>query len=225
MVSLAEMDLFAGLPPHELRRLEERAHLRSYRRRELIFTPGDVSHCLYLVGRGRVKLSRLSPDGREVVIHLVDPGEPFGEEALLDEPVRTFTAQSLDASRLLEIPATPLKQSLAANVGFSNALLRLMSHRRLVLASQVEDLAFKDVGARLAGCLLSLAEHHGTPAGEGQVIISLPLTHQELGYLIGSTRETVSLMLEQFRKAGWVAAKGRTLILLDRPALQQRATT
>lgn len=225
MCGLAQVELFASLEPAVLSQLEKQARARSYRRGEIIFTPGEASTSLFLIHQGRVKLSRTSPDGREVALHLLDPGEPFGEEALLDEPARTVTAQSLDATQLVEIPAAPLKQALTANVHFANALLQVVHRRRQILASELEDLAFKDVGARLAICLLGLAEHHGTPQGADAIAIGLPLTHQELGYLIGSTRETVSLMLEQFRKSGWVAAKGRTLLLLDRAALKRRATT
>jgi CRP/FNR family transcriptional regulator, cyclic AMP receptor protein len=220
---LGRVELLSGLRPAELQQLEAWANPKRYRRGEAIFTPGDASVSLYLIRKGRVKISRLSPDGREITLHILEPGEPFGEEALVDDESRYSTAQALDETHLLELPAAPLREFLAVNAELANAVLRLMCRRRRLLESQVEELAFKDVGARLASCLLSLAASHGIPLPSGDVLIRMRLTHQELAHLVCTTRETITLTLDRFKQEGWLASQGRMLVLCDRDALQRRA--
>jgi CRP/FNR family transcriptional regulator, cyclic AMP receptor protein len=220
---LGRVELLTGLQPAELKRLEAWANPKRYRRGEAIFTPGDASVSLYLIRKGRVKISRLSPDGREITLHILEPGEPFGEEALVDDETRYSTAQALDETLLLELPAAPLQEFLAGNAELANAVIRLMCRRRRLLESQVEELAFKDVGARLASCLLSLAASHGVPIADGEVLIRVRLTHQELAHLVCTTRETITLTLDRFKQEGWLDSQGRMLVICDRAALQRRA--
>lgn len=221
---LGGVELLGCLLPSQRHQVEKRANLRHFKRGEVIYAPGEPSTCLYVVKAGRVKLSRQSSTGREVAIHLLDAGEPFGEESLLDEPVRTMTAQSLADTQVLQIPASPIRSLLEENLLLNRALLRLTARRKQDLACQVDDLAFKDVSTRLASCLLDLYQHHGSANGSGEKRIAIPLTHEELGHLIGSTRETVSLAVDQLRRAGLIQTRGRTYILTDEDALRGRAS-
>jgi CRP/FNR family cyclic AMP-dependent transcriptional regulator len=220
MVDLGSSELFASLPLCQRHQLELRARRRKCAARAVIYTPGDTARALYLVQQGCVKLARQTLEGREVVLHLLIEGETFGEEALIDEASpetsssRGLTAQAVTDTLLLEIPVLLLKSWLEESVPFLKSLLKMTLRREQQLASQVEELAFKDVTARLAGCLLVLSGPDCRP---------VILTHEEIGHLIASTRETVTCAVDTLRKQGWVETKGRTIRISDPAALRERS--
>ena len=127
---LRSVPLFADLASAELHLIADRSTWRDYRRRQAIHFPGDPAEAVFVVQQGRVKISRLSEDGKVATLNLVGPGEPFGEECLLDAPVRETIAEALEPVQVLRIPREELAPALNAQHAFALAVARLMSGRR-----------------------------------------------------------------------------------------------
>jgi CRP/FNR family transcriptional regulator len=198
---LRSTPLFADLPLHVLNRIADRSVWRDHRRRQAIHFPGDPADAVFVVRRGRVKISRLSEDGKEATLNLIGPHEPFGEECLLDAVAREALAEVLEPSQSLRIAREELLPVLGAHPPFALAVARLMSGRRRTAESRLEEMVFKTVRSRLAALLTRLAQSHGRVTSGG-ILLDLALAHQDLAGQIGSTRETTTLTLNQFRRGG-----------------------
>ncbi len=202
---LGSTPLFADLPSGVLHRVADRSIWREYRRRQVIHFPGDPADAVFVMRQGRVKISRLSEDGREATLHLIGPSEPFGEECLLDAATHETIAENLEPAQTLRIPRAVLFAVLQTHPPLALAIARLMSGRRRAAEFRVEEMVFKTVRGRLAALLARLARSHGR-ATTGGILLDLSLTHQDLAGQIGSTRETTTLTLNEFRRGGllWI---------------------
>jgi CRP/FNR family cyclic AMP-dependent transcriptional regulator len=214
--------LFSVLSLAGQRDLQEMASRRRVRRQEVIYAPGGPVDCAYWVRRGRVKVSRLFSDGREITLGLFHVGELFGEEAVVLNSPRSCQAQALDESTLLSLPA-PLIRRLLQEEAFAVAFAHHLSVRRELAEDQAENLAFRDVGSRLALLLLSLAEQHGRELSDGRTLLNSRLTHQELANCVGTTRETLTLTIDRFKADGWIRFEGRMIAICQPEALHSRA--
>jgi CRP/FNR family transcriptional regulator, cyclic AMP receptor protein len=215
--------LLAALSEAAQRGLRESAARRRVHRAEVIYAPGELGESAFLIRRGRVKISRLSRDGREITLCLCHSGDFFGEEALVSATPRACQAQALDDTTLLALPSLTLQQLLSEEAPFAAALARLMGERREQVEDQVEDLAFRDVGGRLARLLISLAAEQGMSQDDGHTLLNTRLTHQELANCVGTTRETLTLTIDRFKADGWIRLEGKMIAICKPDALHLRA--
>src|SRR5262249_4881039 len=153
----------------------------------------DDGAAVFVVLRGRVRVMLLSDDGHEATLELLEPGDLFGEEALTDGHGRLTAAQAWEETQLMALPVAQLRAAVAGEPGPAWGLAGLVAERRRALEELMDGLAFRDVGARLARCLLQLAQRHGAPRPGGHVALRLRLTHQDLAALVCTTRETITL--------------------------------
>jgi len=220
---LVSHPLLLALSDAAQRSLGEVAIRRRVRRSEIIYSPALPSDSAYLIRRGRVKVSRLSSDGREITLCLCHSGDFFGEESLVADAPRACQAQALDDTTLLVLPITPLQRLMHEETPFAVALARLMGQRREQVEEQVEDLAFRDVGGRLARLLIALADQQGLSQADGHTLLNTRLTHQELANCVGTTRETLTLTIDRFKADGWIRLEGRMIAICEPSALKARA--
>lgn len=216
---LGVIPLFTDLPPGVLSRIADRSHWREYRRRQAIHFPGDPADAVFVVRQGRVKVSRLSEDGKEATLNLVGPHEPFGEECLLDATTRETLAEVLEPAQTLRISREELLPVLRAHSPFALAVARLMSGRRRTAESRLEEMVFKTVRSRLAALLARLAQSHGR-ATSGGILLDLSLAHQDLAGQIGSTRETTTLTLNEFKRGGLLRIDHCRILIRDLAGLE-----
>jgi CRP/FNR family transcriptional regulator len=200
----------------------ERALPTSVARRRFIYVPGDAGDAVFVVVRGSVRVLLLSEDGREATLELLEAGDVFGEEALTDGGRRATAAQAWEDTQLMAVPVADLRAALVEEPDSLWALAALVGARRRSVEAMLDGLAFRDVGARLARCLLMLAQNTGTPRPDGNVALSPRLTHQDLSSLVCTTRETITLTLEKFKQEGWLLVQRRAIVLCDLPALRER---
>ncbi|TMQ05546.1 MAG: Crp/Fnr family transcriptional regulator [Deltaproteobacteria bacterium] len=189
---LRKVPLLADLGPDAIARMAERVELREARRRDVVYLPGDPGRSLFFVHGGRIKVSKVTRDGKSLTLAYHGPAELFGDSCLLDGGPRTEMAE---------------------------AMTRLMIIRRRELENKVEALVFRDVSSKLAELLVKLAGEYGVDDARG-TLIALKITHQELANLIGSTRETVSLTLSNFKRKRLIQTEGRKVIISDAEALR-----
>lgn len=212
----------ADLPQEELSKLLVGAELRQYRARQVVYLPGDRASGVYFLGAGRVKVSKVTRDGKELTLAYRNAGDFFGETCLLDGGPREEMVEAMEPTTAVELEKGPFDQLLRSNVAATYPLALVLISRRRDLETKVEQLIFKDVVSKLAELLLRLGSEHGIESKKG-LSLDLKITHQEMANLIGSTRETVSLTLSQFKRKALIATEGRRVILADREGLRALA--
>jgi CRP/FNR family transcriptional regulator, cyclic AMP receptor protein len=205
-----------------LGRLVPDAQLATFRARQVVYLPGDRASGIHFVGNGRVKISKVTRDGKELTLAYRGTGDFFGETCLLDGGPREEMVEAMEPCTTVEVSHEELDRLLKSNVAVAYPFIRTLIARRRDLETKVEQLIFKDVGSKLAELLLRLGVEHGVESKKG-LILSLKITHQEMANLIGSTRETVSLTLSQFKRKGYITTEGRKVILADTEGLRALA--
>jgi CRP/FNR family cyclic AMP-dependent transcriptional regulator len=219
---LRKCDVLADASADVISRLLPGAKLVGYRARQVVYLPGDRAQGVFFLAQGRVKISKVTRDGKELTLAYRSGGDFFGEPCLLEGGPREEMAEAMEATTAVEIDRETLDRVLQSDGAAAYRFARALIARRKDLESRVEQLIFKDVGAKLAELLLNLGEEHGIEDQRG-VVVGLKITHQEMANLIGSTRETVSLTLSQFKRKGLIQSEGRKVILADREGLRALA--
>ena len=209
--------VFAALPPKEVQALETVVREESYRAREYIFMEGDPALWFCLVRSGRVKILKHSRTGKDVVLELLGPGEPFGGVAVIEKRPYPASAQVTEPSVVVKIPHEPL---VALSDRYPSIIkeMALMIGRRLRDAhASVRSLAVDPVEARLAATLLKLGRE-GTKVKHG-VALPFHLTRQSLADMTGTTVETTIRIVSRWLKDGLLQDEGGRLVLKDVDAL------
>src|SRR4051794_7062184 len=219
---LRKCEVLLDIPVEALQVLTPNIKIGAYRPRQVIYLPGDRAQSVHFLTGGRIKISKVTRDGKELTLAYRTEGDFFGEPCLLDGGPREEMAEAMDASVTVEISREPLDGLLKTDGRAAYKFARALIMRRKDLETRVEQLIFKDVGAKLAELLLNLGLEHGVSHERGTVV-GLKITHQEMANLIGSTRETVSLTLSQFKRKGLIQTDGRKVILADREGLRALA--
>jgi CRP/FNR family transcriptional regulator, cyclic AMP receptor protein len=193
--------IFSGLSPEEVSRIAARAHSLRRARGEFVYMPGERAECVYILKQGRVKLSVLSESGKEIAIDIIQPGEIFGEFALVDGSPRTNMAQALDDTLMWVFGKRDFTQLLSGQAKLAMSYIRLVGDRRRRMEKKLSDITSKDVPARVCELLHELAVgdcESGPPALDFLV----PLTHQDVASLIGASRQTTTSVLNDLERRG-----------------------
>ena len=216
---LGEHFLLKHLPEKDLKRLEAFAKTRRFKAKEPVFMKGDPASGMMAVVAGRVRISSYSSDGREIVLNVINPGEVFGEIALIDGGERTADATAMEDTELMILERRDFVPFLERNPELCIKLLMVMCNRLRRTSEQLEDFSFLDLRTRLAKRLLDLAEDHGIEE-EGGVRISLSLSQRVLGAMMGTSREAVNKQLRAWEDEGLIRLKRGSVTLLDPEQLE-----
>lgn len=217
---LRQYELFKDLNEEEIDQLGRGSQPTMVPKREYIFTPDEASNQIYMLKAGRVRISRLSETGKHFTLVILEPGDIFGESALFDDEPRRNFAEVLDDAQICAIDKREFEKVAMSNPSVSLKIAQIVEHRLNEAQEQIENLVFYDVQTRLSRLLLKLADIHGERVENG-VQIGIKLTHEDIASLIGSTRETTSKILNEFRANGWIDVKKRQIILLDQKVLAE----
>jgi CRP/FNR family cyclic AMP-dependent transcriptional regulator len=201
--ALLASSFFQAMQPAELDDILKLASERRVRRGQTIFQRGDNGSSLMAVLRGRVRISSLSGDGKEITLNVISPGEIFGEFALLDGKPRSGDAVAIEDTLLLVVERRHFMPFLARNQDLTFRLLAVLCDKLRRTSMALEELALFDLPARLARVLLKLAADYGRPAAGG-TRIDLKLSQRDLSNLVASSRESVNKQLRAWRETGVV---------------------
>jgi CRP-like cAMP-binding protein len=205
--------LFRGLPQKTIDRVAALATRRSYDEGAIIFMRGDPGDSLCGVVTGRVRISASRAGGKEVFLNIMEPGDAFGEIALLDGSPRTATATAMARTELTIIPRDAFFALLRTEPQLAEHLIQLLCKRVRWTAEQMEDSALLSVPAKIAKRLLSLASLHGSESPEGA---RLAISQEELAQFLGLSRQIVNQHLQAWRAKGWISL-GRGSVTLANP--------
>ena len=217
---LRRSPLFRGLPPAALERMVELAAQRSFRSGEIVFSQGDPGDALYAVVTGKIRISAGAADGREIFLNIMEPGDTFGEIALLDGGIRTASATATIASELVSIRREHFLGLVEREPTLALELLRLCGERLRWTSGLLEDAALLDASARLAKRLLSLSQLHGEPTKDGA---TLRISQEDLAAFLGVSRQVVNQYLQGWKGRGWVELGRGTVTVRDVAGLRRAA--
>ncbi len=212
--------LLRHLRPEELRRLAAAASVARHPAHATVFKKGDDGTSMMAVIRGKVKISTYSDEGKEVVLNIIDQGDIFGEIAVLDGRPRTADAVALEETDLLVLRRAQLLPFLTGDPEMLARLLAVLCQRLRQTSEHLEDAMLREAPSRLARRLLRLAEAFGRPGPDG-IRLAIKLSQQQIGSLVGASRETVSRQLADWQRAGYVAMEAGCIVLRD-PKLLER---
>ncbi len=211
---LGETSLFVGMAEQHLRDLSGIAMVVSYKRRATIFSEGDPGNGFYLVKEGKVKIFMISPDGKEQILHIFGPGDPFGEVPVFAGQSFPAHAVALENSRLVFLPRDDFVALVAANPALALNLLAALSQRLRQFTKMIDALSLKEVPGRLAAHLLYLSEKQS--AGDH---LQLELSKTQLASLLGTIPETLSRMLSKLQREGFITIERASISIVDREGL------
>ncbi len=213
---IKNVPLFEGLPQHHLEDLAGIVVDQNFGRGETIFSEGDEGRGFYVVVSGRVKIFKLSFDGKEQILHIFGPGEPFGEVAVFAGWRFPAHAQALEKTRVFFFPRDAFVDLIKRHPTLSLNMLAILSMRLRKFTHLVEDLSLKEVPGRLAAYLLYLRERKG-----GGNSFELDISKSQLASLLGTIPETVSRIFTKMNKQGILRSNGPHIQILDAERLKR----
>jgi len=214
--------VFRRLGPEDRRRVAAIAHVKSYSRGDAIFREGEPSDAFYTVTAGRVKIFKMLPSGREVILEIFGQGDPLGAIAVYEGRPFPASALALEDTSCLILPRPAFFALLEQHPSFVRGLLGGMTQRLVELTNRLAELSGGRIEARLARLFLKLADSTGKPHPDG-VFIALPLSRQELADLTGTTIETCIRIMSRWGKENVLRTEKDGFMLVDRGAVEQAA--
>ncbi|HEX9163421.1 MAG TPA: Crp/Fnr family transcriptional regulator [Thermoanaerobaculia bacterium] len=214
-----KLSIFAELDDQELAAIAGVAKTRRYAKDDVIFHADESGDVFCVIREGKVKITMISPEGKEIILSMMGPGDFFGEMALLDDEPRSATVVATEPLEVLTIWRTDFLQILADNFSITRKILAELSRRVRRMSGRIESLATMDVYGRLARFLLDLAQQQGKLLENGYVAVTRP-THQAIANTIGTSRETVSRLIHELMRQNLLLSEGKT-VYLSKTALDQ----
>src|SRR6266540_607455 len=214
--------LFSGLDEENLTEVAEIATRRSFSKGETLFSDGEPATGFYLLASGSLKLCKISPDGKEKVLHFVHPMETFAEAAFFGDGSYPAEARALEKGEALFFPREAFMGLLERNPRFSLNLIVSLSLLLRRFARQIEELTFAEVPARLAAYLLELTEKKSTTF-QGITYLDLDMKKGELASRLGTVSETLSRSLKKLKEEGVIDVEGSRVVINDMTRLAKIA--
>ena len=210
-VYLRAIDIFRDLSPEDMHALDTMTRMTTVAKGRTIYHQEEHAAGLFLLKKGRVRLSRTNPSGKKLDLAILEPGTFFGEMPLLGERMRNADAEALEDCTLCVMSQADVERLLLSKPQVALRMLEILGRRLAESEARLEDLAYRSLPARLASLLLRLGQS-GADVIEG-------VTHQELGDMLGVYRETVTKTLDEFQTARYVDLARRRIRILDRKGL------
>jgi CRP/FNR family transcriptional regulator len=186
------------------------ASVQHYDKNDFVFRSGAPGNSVYFIRRGKIKIHQLSPLGREVILWFCFPGEIFGLAEVAQGGGRVVNAQACEASEVLAVAEERFRDFLGQNPGVAMLSMRVLSSRLRVLGEMFVNLISDDVGTRIAKLILRLSARYGTRVGK-EIFLNIPLTHQEIADMVGTSRQTVTTTLSSLKRQGVLSIDNRRI--------------
>ncbi len=211
---LEKIDLFELLCPTKFKESESSRRMLSFRKSEFIYLPEDASAEIYLLHKGRIKIGTNSGDGREVIKAILGEGELFGELALSGEKTRSDFAQALEDSEICVLSLAEIEALMKDSVEFSIKITRLIGQKLFVAERRLESLVFKDARTRIIEYICEAADNAGKKVGT-EILIPGILTHREIAHITGTSRQTVTTVLNELRDKNYIYFDRKRILVRD----------
>jgi CRP/FNR family transcriptional regulator, cyclic AMP receptor protein len=209
---LRAVPVFSELNDVDVTSLSKLTTRRKYPKDTVIFFENEEGDTFFMILDGRVKVTILGDDGREIILSVLGPGDFFGEVALLDNEPRSATAIAVEDTELMSLHRLDFQNVLNENKSITLALIKTLTARLRKANHQISTLALLDVYGRVARVILDMARDEGKRLKDGRIAFRRP-THQEIANRIGTTRETVTRMLKDLERQGLIRVEGKEIVV------------
>lgn len=209
---IKECQLFSRLTDEQLARLERRGRMRTFPRNSTVYMPSDVGDGVFLLADGRVRISSITPDGKQAILAFIEPGELFGELSLVESGQREEYAETVVDSTIVLLPGDEVARLMGESAELTLGVTKLIGLRRKRIERRLRSLLFRSNRDRLTTLLLDLVEQYGRTTVEG-VLLEIKLSHQDLASIIGATRETVTVLLGEMQLEGLLNVSRQRIVV------------
>lgn len=216
---MSEVDIFCDLNDAEMDALAQAAPMKAYGPGDLVYTPHQPLETLFILKRGRIRIFRVSPDGRALTTAIIEPGTIFGEMVIVGQQMHDSFAEALDNVVACVMTKADVQRLLLGDTRIAARISETLGRRLGELEQRLSDTVFKSVPQRIAATLVTLAgASSDRPLGRGTQI---KLTHEQLAALTGTARETTTKVLGEYAALGLVSLGRGRINLLDIDGLRQ----
>ena len=210
--------LFSGLPEDQLEEIKRIALSKRVNKGEIIFSEGDDAKGFFVIAAGRVKIFKVSSDGKEHILHIFGPSEPFGEVPVFTGQPFPANAEAIAKCHLLFFPRVAFVDLISNNPSLSLNMLAVLSKRLRQFTVQIENLSLKEVPGRLASYLLYMADEQGRDD-----LVTLNISKGQLASLLGTIPETLSRIFAKMADQDLIRVDGRDITLIDFIGMEELA--
>ena len=209
---LKKVPIFSSLEEGELRKIANLSSLHKYKKDNIILMEAETGNSLFIINKGSVKISRVSEEGKEVILAILKEGDFFGEMSLLNGKTRSANVTAIENSELLMLRREDFYNLLNSHPELSVTLLKELAKRIRMSDTQIKSLSLLDAVGRVASTILQIVETGGTIEDGKMTIKKLP-SQQDLANMAGTSRETVSRAFNLFIKEGYIVKEGNKIII------------
>ncbi|MBD3934275.1 Crp/Fnr family transcriptional regulator [Streptomyces chumphonensis] len=219
---ISEVDIFRDLDAREMDAIAAAAPMKTYGTGELLYSSSQPSEVLFILKKGRVRIFRVSPEGRALTCALIEPGTIFGEMVLLGQRMYDNFAEALDDVTVCVMSRADVGRLLLSDARIAARITEILGRRLTDLEQRLSDSVFKSVPQRVATTLLTLAAQ-SRPRIFGGRSPEIALTHQQVAALAGTSRETTTKVLREFADGGLIRLARSRITVLDPGGLTDEA--
>jgi CRP/FNR family transcriptional regulator, dissimilatory nitrate respiration regulator len=216
---MAKIPMFEGLPSEQLQDFGSIALTKAFNRGQTIFSEGEAANGFYVVVSGRVKVYKLSLEGKEQILHIFGPGEPFGEVPVFEGKQFPAHALAIEKSSVIFFPRADFVGLIKRNPSLALSMLAVLSRRLRQFTAMIDNLSLKEVPARLSAHILYLSDRD-----EGADRVALDVSKGQLASMLGTIPETFSRILTKMNQLGYIQSDGKHIQVLDREGLKDLAS-
>ena len=217
---LRRCPLFAGLKEEDLKKIRAIASLRQVGKKKVLFSEGEEAKGFYVILSGKVKIYKVSSEGKEQILHIVSAPDAFAEAALFLEGIYPAFAETLSDTQLLFFPKRDFIQLIQKNPQLSINMIVTLSHYLKRFALLIEELSLKEVSSRMAKYLIDLSSKF-SKEGKSPKEVELDLSKTQLASKLGTISETLSRTLAKMKTKGIIDVKKNKILILNREALEK----
>jgi len=215
---ISTIPLFNGLPEDQLEAIKKIAIEKQINKGEIVVSEGDEGRGFFVIVEGRVKVFKVSAEGKEQILHIFGPGQPFGEVPVFAGQRFPANAQAIDKTKALFFPRVAFVGLITANPSLALNMLAEMSKKLRLFAVQIENLSLKEMPARLASYLIHLADEQ-----DQKEVVTLKISKGQLASILGTIPETLSRIFAKLSGNNLIRVEGKKITLLDRDGLEDLA--
>ena len=217
--ALSKIEIFQDLSEAEVKEMDRQTTMTTCEPGRVFYAPEETGEVLFLLKKGRVQLYRLSPEGKKLVVAVLEPGAIFGEMSLVGQGMHNTFAESIEECLICVMSRVDVERMIKDKPQIAIRFMEAMANRLYDAEEKMEDFAFKSIPIRLAGLLIKLAQND---QGDKKVT---GFTHQDLAEMLGTYRETTTQTLNDFKEQGWIEIGRKEITLLHMDKLEMLATT
>lgn len=214
MIDLKSISVFSTLNPSELKEIIPYVQPVSFKKKDIIFSEGDPSEWFYVVAEGKIKITKLSQEGKELILEIIPPLDFFGGLAVIRGFPYPANAIAMDDAELLRISRSNILRILDRFPSLMYCMAMQLGDRMKESHEALKNIALERVESRIASLLLKLSDKTGNKTGEG-VMIDMKLTKQDIAEMVGTTVETSIRTMSKLRKLGIIIEKDGRIIITN----------